>query len=275
MSAGVKTARVVDGARSHPPSLLRHAERSLARLPLERGRTVILCACSGGPDSTALVHALARHRKRFGFSVVAHGVDHGLRADAAAELECAKQVCAQLEIPFGTTRLRLAKGSGIMARARDARYAALRSAAKNAQAAFIATGHTADDRAETLLIRLLQGAGPRGLSVLPEATAGERTALAAPELTLIRPLVSVRRAEVMAHLARHKLPSMHDPSNVDPQFLRVRVRREVLPLLESLSPAIVEHLCRLAEALPTAGFPAEAGAAEISKLGVAKAPRRR
>jgi len=102
---------------------------------------------------------------------------------------------------------------------------------------YIATGHHAEDRAETVLIRLLRGTGPAGLAVLP-ARAGN----------LIRPLVRARRADVMAHLERHHIAFADDPTNRDPRFLRTRVRREVLPLLTELSPRIVEHLCELADA---------------------------
>jgi tRNA(Ile)-lysidine synthase len=101
-----------------------------------------------------------------------------------------------------------------------------------------ATGHHAEDRAETLLIRILRGTGPAGLGVLPPR-AGNR----------IRPLYRARRADIDAHLRRHRIPFSLDPSNADPRFLRTRVRQEVLPLLESMSPRVVDHLCRLADDL--------------------------
>jgi tRNA(Ile)-lysidine synthase len=100
----------------------------------------------------------------------------------------------------------------------------------------IATGHHADDRAETLLIRLLRGTGPVGLAVLPPRD-GDR----------IRPFYRARRADVDAHVSRHHIPHAIDPSNRDPRFLRARVRHELLPVLERLSPRVVEHLCSLAD----------------------------
>jgi tRNA(Ile)-lysidine synthase len=206
----------------------------------------VLCACSGGPDSTALLHVLALLRKRIGHRLVAHGVDHGLRPEAPAELALARQVAEGAGVPFEITRVEVGAGSNLQARARAARLEALGRAASRTLAPVIATGHTADDRAETFLLRLLRGAGPRGLAVLPPSAPG-------PEgTTLIRPLLLARRVDVLAHLRRHALPFAEDPSNADPRFSRVRVRRELIPLLENLSPRIVEHLCSLADMLAAA-----------------------
>jgi tRNA(Ile)-lysidine synthase len=230
--------------RSHPPSLLRLVERVLRdEARIQRGE-LLLVACSGGPDSTALLHALAHLRQRFGHRVAAHGVDHGLRAEAAAELDLARQVAETAGVPFGLSRVEVGAGGNLQARAREARHQALATAAEAAGACFVATGHTADDRAETLLLRLLRGAGPRGLAVLPPIAPP-----IAGTVPLIRPLIHARRADVLAHLQRHRLAFADDPSNLDPRFSRVRVRRELLPLMEELSPRIVEHLAALADML--------------------------
>lgn len=257
--------------RSHPPSLLRLAERLIRdeRL-IERGDTV-LCACSGGPDSTALLSALARLRSRLGFGLVAHGVDHGLRPDAAAELDLAARHAASTGVPFGVTRVEVAPGGNLQARAREARRGALAVAARAAGACRIATGHTADDRAETFLLRLLRGAGPRGLAVLPPSAPLS----AEPRLTLIRPLLLARRIDVTAHLTRHGLASAQDPSNTDARFLRARVRNELLPLLESMSPKVAEHLCALAEMLgKEADFSEDlSGLGRAQRLSIARAKK--
>jgi tRNA(Ile)-lysidine synthase len=102
----------------------------------------------------------------------------------------------------------------------------------------IATGHHADDRAETMLMRILRGTRAAGLAVLPPRD-GDR----------IRPFLKARRADIDAHVRRHRIPHCHDPSNVDPRFLRVRVRLEVLPALERLNPRVVEHMYALADEL--------------------------
>jgi tRNA(Ile)-lysidine synthase len=234
-------------ARSHPPSLVTLVKRTLIEEGGElRGRT-LLAAVSGGSDSQAMLSVLARLAPQLGFALRAHGVDHGLRADAAAELDLAEALALRLGVPFGRSRVALARGANLQARARDARYAALREAAAP-HSALIATAHHAHDRAETILLRLLRGAGPRGLAVLPTRAQD-----------VIRPLVRAEKGDVIAHLQRHHLDFAQDPSNTDSAFLRVRVRREVLPLLHQLSPQIVRHLNALSDALAGAKLPDLAG----------------
>lgn len=191
----------------------------------------------------ALLHVLARLAPKHGFSLAAHGVDHGLRAEAGAELDLAQTLSAALGVPFGRSELRVAPGGNLQARARSARYAALEAARASAGADYIATAHHADDRAETVLLRLLRGAGPRGLAVLP-ARSGLR----------LRPLLRARRSDVLAHLVRHALTFATDSSNQDRRFQRVRVREELMPLLVELSPGIVNHLNHLADALAAEAF---------------------
>src|SRR5260221_314250 len=181
----------------------------------------------------ALLHVLSRCR-----GVLAHGVDHGLRPEASRELDVAEDFARGLGVPFARSVVAIARGGNLHARARDARYASLREAASCAEAAFIATAHHADDRAETVLLRLLRGASPAGLAVLP-ARAGD----------LIRPFIRARRSDILAHLARHRIPFALDPSNDDTRFLRARVRRELLPLLAELDRGTVHHLTALADEL--------------------------
>lgn len=225
-------------SRSHPPALLTTARRVLVDEcgPLD-GRG-ILVAASGGPDSMALLHVLARLAPRLGLRLWAHSVDHGLRPEARCEVLLVEELSRSLGVPFSTTALRLAEGGNLQARARRARYAALRAEACRLGAGLIATGHHADDRAETVLIRLLRGAGPGGLGVLPPRDGD-----------LIRPLIRARRSHVLAHVRRHRLIHADDPSNHDARFLRVRVRQELMPVLETLSPGIVSHLTGLADDL--------------------------
>jgi tRNA(Ile)-lysidine synthase len=242
--------------RSHPPTLLTLARGTITRERLFARGDVVLVAVSGGPDSMALLHALAILRPKLGHALVAHGVDHGLRVEAKGELDLAERVARELDVPFARTRLALRAGGNLQARARAARYLALRAAATKAGARAIATAHHADDRAETVLLRLLRGAGPAGLAVLPPR---EDDGPAAP-LPLVRPFLQARRADIDAHLIRHDVPYATDPSNRDPRFLRVRIRHELMPLLVTMSPAIVTHLCALADQLragpdPLSGLP--------------------
>jgi len=160
----------------------------------------------------------------------------------------------------------------LQARARQARHAALVALAEEHGASRIATGHTADDRAETFLLRLLRGAGPKGLAVLPpEAPC---PVPAPPSLRLVRPLFHARRADVLAHLTRFELPFATDPSNRDPRFLRSRVRAELLPLLTELAPGIVPHLGHLADMLATFDEPEGPPLGRAQRLALASGARR-
>jgi tRNA(Ile)-lysidine synthase len=229
---------------SHPPTLLRIVERTIAAEQLFAKGDCVMVAVSGGPDSMALLHVLARLAPPLGVRLAAHGIDHGLRPAAAAELAIAQALAEKVGVSFATTRLDVPPGPNLMARARHARHAALRQAlevfVQGEQAephqARLATAHHADDRAETLLIRVLRGTGPVGLAVLPPRADH-----------LIRPLIRARKRDIMTHLERHHIAYATDPSNVDPRFLRSRVRGELLPKLVELSPRIVDHLCSLAD----------------------------
>lgn len=229
--------------RSHPPTLLTLAKRAIREHALFSRGDALLVAVSGGRDSMALLHVLAWLRRDLGHRVFAHAVDHGLRAEAKREIDLAAQLAASLEVPFSRSRLRVAPGGNLQARARDARYASLERAARRVGATVLVTAHHADDRAETLLLRLLRGAGPRGLAVLPPKSADHGA------IVRVRPFLAARRRDIDAHLVRHEIPYTEDPSNADPRFLRARVRREVVPLLEGMNPRIVEHLCALADRL--------------------------
>jgi tRNA(Ile)-lysidine synthase len=187
---------------------------------------------------------LAQLRASLKVHLTAHGVDHGLRPEAAEELDLARSLACQWGIDFGSSRLRVKPGGNLQARAREARFRVLRQVASRIGADFIVTAHHADDRAETVLLRLARGAGPTGLAVLP-----------ARDGCSIRPLIRARRAAVATHLERHRIPFATDPSNCDRRFARVRARLDVIPALEALSPRIVEHLCALADQLLDASPP--------------------
>ena len=222
--------------RSHPPSLQVVVERTLrdeCRLPT--GSRIVL-AVSGGGDSMAMLHAMAALAKRLGLTLCAHGVDHGLRAEAADELDGAEQFAATLGVPFSRSKITVQRGSNLQARARSQRYEELRKVAHTSSAQFIATAHHADDRAETVLMRLMRGAGPTGLAVLAPRTDD-----------LIRPLIRVHKSDIAAYLGRYRIQYFEDPSNGDERYLRSRVRFGLLPRLQAESPNIVGHLNSLAD----------------------------
>lgn len=192
----------------------------------------------------ALLGVMAELGPVMGLRVVACGVDHGLRTEAAAELDLAESWAARWAIPFERRRVTLEGRSNLQATARDARYRALGECATDGGLDYIVTAHHREDRAETVLLRVLRGAGPEGLCVLPPRL-GNR----------LRPLIRASRGQILAFLQHRQIPFATDPSNSNRRFLRVRVRHELLPLLQELSPGIIDHLNNLADELAASPLP--------------------
>jgi len=196
---------------------------------------------SGGPDSTGLLLVLTRLRRKLGIELVAAHVNHALRGgESDADEACARDTAARLGVPFVRVALPadLARGANLEARARALRYAALRELAERHGCTAIATGHTLDDQAETVLMRLIRGSSGRGLGAIrPRRADG-----------VIRPLIECRRGDVAAVVRGAGLDSRTDQSNRDPRFLRTHVRERVLPLLAELNPSIARACANLAAA---------------------------
>jgi tRNA(Ile)-lysidine synthase len=224
---------------SHSARFLHAVRQALRAAGLPGGR--ILIGCSGGPDSTALLLALCALQAELELTLSAAYVDHGLRPASAAEGEAVLALCAELEVPAEAVRITVPPGPSLLSAARQARYAALCAAAERAGAGAVAVGHTASDQAETLLMRLLGGAGLRGLGGMAPARA------LAPGVQLIRPLLSLSRADVAAFLADAGVAArtIEDPTNQDRRHLRSRIRHQVLPLLRGERPEIDRHLSDL------------------------------
>jgi tRNA(Ile)-lysidine synthase len=197
-----------------------------------------LVALSGGADSTALLSALAdlRDARQIRELTAVH-VDHGLRPGSHLDADACASVCDALGVSFRRVTVVVREGN-VQAEARRARYAALRREAARVGATRIATGHTLDDQAETVVLRLLRGSGARGLSGIPPRRG-----------VVVRPLIDRSRAEVVEHVRSRGLPHLEDPSNATPRFLRNRVRAEVLPVLRSLAPQAVRAMARAADLL--------------------------
>lgn len=173
-------------------------------------------AVSGGPDSLALL--LLAHAVRPG-GVSAATVDHGLRAESAAEAAQVAGVCRDLGVPHATLAVQVDPGN-VQSEARAARYAALAGWMEREGVAALATAHHADDQAETLVMRLNRASGVAGL-----AGVRERGLVPGADSLLIRPVLGWRRAELAAVVAQAGLVAADDPSNRNPAFDRVRVRQ--------------------------------------------------
>jgi tRNA(Ile)-lysidine synthase len=203
---------------------------------VDRGMSV-LAACSGGPDSAAMLFVLARLAPELGFTLSAASVDHGLRESAPLDVEIARIQAEKAGVPFYPLKIHVKKGASVQVRAREERYAILRELADDLKAHRIAVGHTQDDQAESVIMRILRGAGLGGLSgTVPLRADG-----------VIRPLIDCRRQEVHGY-ARQKCSKIaRDPSNLDMTYERVRIREQILPALAKENPAIIQHLADLAD----------------------------
>ena len=190
-------------------------------------------AVSGGPDSLAML-LLANTAIPGGFEVAT--VDHGLRPEAAAECALVAAICAERGIPCAVLPVEVAPGN-VQSEARRARYSVLAEWAQRRGLAMLATGHHADDQAETLLMRLNRGSGVAGLAGVRETgdVAGAR---------VIRPLLGFRRAELAAVVAEAGIDPVQDPSNADPHYDRVRMRQN-LAQSDWLDPLALAHSAAL------------------------------
>jgi tRNA(Ile)-lysidine synthase len=228
--------------------LTRAIAAALGRLGLG-GRTVLV-AVSGGVDSVALAGALHELCQGHSLKLLIGHVNHGLRGpDAEADQALVEALGEALGLPVRVARVdpRAARRAGpsrdrptLQEAARDLRYAALRRIVDEARADCVATAHTADDQAETVLLRLLRGTGPDGLGGIPERS---------PDGRIVRPLLAVTRAEVERFARARGLAWREDASNASPAYARSRLRREWLPgLARAFNPRLLRALAGLAEA---------------------------
>jgi tRNA(Ile)-lysidine synthase len=211
----------------------------------------IVLAVSGGPDSLALMWLAVRWRGALarGPQLFAVTVDHGLRAESAAEARAVKRLARSLELPHRTMRWTGAKPkTGLPAAARAARYHLLAQAARASGATHVFTAHTRDDQAETLLMRMLRGSGIAGLAAM--ARQSERDGV-----LLARPLLHVAKSQLVATLKKARIDFADDPTNRDLNFTRPRIRA-VMPALAA-EGGDARNLARLASRLARANAAVE------------------
>jgi tRNA(Ile)-lysidine synthase len=244
--------------------------------------TTILIACSGGPDSLALLAGLAELRRSLRLRIVVAHLDHGMRTSSTADARAVSRRAAALGLPCvieraGGRRELASRGLSGEAGLRELRREFLARTARQVGAGAIAIGHTADDQAETLLLRLVRGTGLDGLACMRPRRG-----------RWIRPLLGVGRAEVREFLRDRGLRARVDPSNRDRRLARNRIRLAILPELRRINPAVTASLVAAVEtfaslrpvvrraarrAFARAGSGAEEGAAVLVRATLLRYPR--
>ncbi len=204
---------------------------------------VVVVALSGGPDSVALLHVLNSLKPIYGISLHAAHLEHGIRGKESLEdLDFVRKVCSEISIPLASKHVdvpayaRQSKMS-LEAAARKMRYAFLKEVATSVGATKIATGHNANDRAETVLLNIMRGAGLAGFSGVRPAIEG----------MIVRPLIEATRTEIEEYLNTKGLEFRTDSSNLDTRYERNKVRQVLIPLIEKeFNPNIIATLARTA-----------------------------
>lgn len=223
--------------------LLRKIEKFIDRHDLLAAGGRVLVACSGGPDSLALLSLFLDMREKHGFIVWAAHFNHGIRGEAAREdARFVADFCAAREVPFylgeeDVPAYAAHEGLSLETAARKQRYSFLRRIARQmGPDAVIATAHQADDQAETVLMRLLRGTGIEGLAAMRPKAGG-----------VIRPLLGTTRLEIEAYCESKGLEPRWDSTNEVPDATRNKLRLQILPMLrQEINPSVNEALCRLA-----------------------------
>jgi tRNA(Ile)-lysidine synthase len=192
---------------------------------------------SGGADSQCLLLSFPRVALELGHTCIAVGINHGFRKEANDELDLAEHLAKRSGIKFYREQVNVIDGpDGKQAHARDARYNALFNFENP-----VVTAHHFDDYAETVMIRLLRGHNIGSLKVLPEVSEYGTG--------VFRPMLSVTRERIITHLNRWNIKYANDPSNDNTDYLRVKIRKEIFPMLELLNPKIKERLVNISEEL--------------------------
>jgi tRNA(Ile)-lysidine synthase len=233
--------------------LLEKVKLTIDRFGMLKAGERVLVAVSGGPDSVCLLSVLLSLSTELGISLHIAHLDHMFRGrESADESLFLERLAEKLGTPvtieqFDVPAFCRERGVSSQAGAREVRYGFLHRVAETIGASRIATGHTAEDQAETFLMRLLRGAGVTGLSAIPPVREN-----------IIRPLIEVTRDDVLEYLKSSGLEYVSDPSNSKPVYTRNRIRMEVLPVLKRFNPRIVETLAFTADLLRDEDEAAEA-----------------
>ena len=204
----------------------------------------IVVAVSGGPDSVCLLDIFSKLREEFHIELIVAHLNHGLRGkDSDQDERFVKNLSRKMGIVCHTKKIelyRIRNKRSIEEAARDERYTFLFDVLRDTNAKKIATAHHMDDQAETFFINLLRGSGPKGLSGIPERSDDGK---------IIRPLLGLRRYEILKYLKDLNLLYRVDESNFDKRYLRNAIRHELMPMLLKIQPQIIEHIHTLSKIL--------------------------
>ncbi len=212
----------------------------------------ILAAVSGGPDSLALVHALAQLRDALGIRLYAAHLDHGLRpTESAADAEFVREAMDELRVPLfsekaDVSRFRKENRLSVEDAARQVRYRFLARVSARVDADAVAVGHNLDDQAETVLMHLIRGSGLAGLRAM---TPVYTRSVGGVPLTVFRPLLRIPKADTIAYCSENGLSPRLDESNLSEDMTRNRIRIDLLPQMRSYNPSIAVSLGRLADSV--------------------------
>ena len=224
-------------------TVLNQVKKTISRFGMIDPGDRVIVAVSGGPDSVCLLDVLRKLMGELDISLVVAHYNHGQRPkEDDAETEFTRQLAASLDLPFESENappFKEGPGASLEERARDARYGFLLKVKRKESAQKIALGHNLNDQAETVIMRLLRGSGPSGLAGIPPFR----------DHAIIRPLIQIKRETVENYLDVRGLSSVVDSSNLEPGFLRNKIRLDLIPALQKYQPRLIERLGQTAEIL--------------------------
>ena len=222
--------------------LLQKVEKTIEKYNMLSIGDHVLVGLSGGPDSLCLLNVLKELKFKYKLKISASYIDHGLRPnDIPKEIEFCQKICNNLDIPFYTKSVNVKEYAqqekiNLQEAARILRYGALDQISLNINANKIAVAHNADDQAETVIMRLLRGSGPAGLSGIPPVRK-----------KIIRPLIEIERVEIEEYLRKNNIEYIKDPSNESLKYLRNKIRHTLMPVIKSISPQATKIISKTAD----------------------------
>ncbi|MCM8761107.1 MAG: tRNA lysidine(34) synthetase TilS [Candidatus Omnitrophica bacterium] len=231
-----------------PDVLIEQVLKTVRNYELMKNGDCVMLAVSGGPDSVFMLHAIASLGKKLGLkSLSVCNLDHGLRGKESAEdSDFVRRMANRYGLPFFHNKIKIMRSAAdnlsVEELARQARYQFFKEAALRAGAGVVATGHTLDDQAETVLMRLIKGSSMKGVvGIAPKRQEGV--------ITVVRPLIEIEKKQIVRYLEAAGIPYRVDSTNLEDIFFRNVVRNEIMPFLERYNPRLKRALFSFAEHL--------------------------